>query len=310
MRQATPPPGAEAWWRRAWSFLRLVLRQAERNDLFFKAGAITFNLLVATIPLVLLLVGAAGYLLERFVDDPVDFVVGFILELLPVIEGDIGLVERVESTIGSVIEGRTGLGLAGALIFVWISTRLVGTLRTVLRDVFQLPTDRGLILGKLFDAGIVVLSTVLLLVNIGITVALRAIRDYGIELLGLEGWEVEVTHNAFAYVISFGSAWVLCLLIYRYLPKRRTPWRAAVVAATVTAGFFELTKGLFAWYVSEVAVFATAFGTLATVAVLFFWIYYSAAVFILGGHVGYVYDLVRGAGDRGSPDPLASEGRG
>ena len=301
MAEARPPAPWSGWWRRAWAFLRLVLRQAEKNDLFFKAGAITFNLLVAVIPLFLLLVGLTGYLLERFVDDPVDFVLQFVLEQLPVIAGDIERVAGVQATLSSVLEGATGIGVAGALVFVWISTRLVGTLRTVLRDVFELPTDRGILMGKLFDAGIVVVSSGLILVNIGVTVMLRAIRDFGIELLGLEGWELQLTHSFFAHLISFGSAWVLCLLIYRFLPARRPPWRVAVLAATVTAGFFEVTKGVFAWYVSEVAVFATAFGTLATVAVFFFWIYYSAVVFILGGHVGHAYQLVRTSPGR-SPD--------
>lgn len=293
MAEAAAPQRLRPWWSRAWRFLRLVVKQAERNDIFFKAGAITFNLLVAVIPLLLLFTGLTGYLLERLVDDPVDFVLGFIMEYLPAIEGDIELVRRVEDTIGNVLQGSTSLGLVGALIFIWISTRLVGTLRTVLRDIFELPADRGIVVGKIFDAGIVLLSSVLLLVNIGVTLTLQALRDYGIALLELEGLGVDVVQSVFAYGISFGSAWVLFVLIYRYLPARWAPWRTAVVAATVTAGFFELTKTGFAWYVSEVAVFSSVFGNLATAAVLFFWIYYSAVVFILGGHVGHVDQVLR-----------------
>ena len=40
---------------------------------------------------------------------------------------------------------------------------------------------------------------------------------------------------------------------------------------------------------TEIADYGSAFGNLATVAVLFFWIYYGSVVFILGGEVVQVY---------------------
>jgi uncharacterized BrkB/YihY/UPF0761 family membrane protein len=43
--------------------------------------------------------------------------------------------------------------------------------------------------------------------------------------------------------------------------------------------------------VTEIADYGSAFGNLATVAVLFFWIYYGAVVFILGGEVARVYTM-------------------
>ena len=42
---------------------------------------------------------------------------------------------------------------------------------------------------------------------------------------------------------------------------------------------------------TEIADYGSAFGNLATVAVLFFWIYYGAVVFILGGEVAQVYTM-------------------
>jgi uncharacterized BrkB/YihY/UPF0761 family membrane protein len=42
-----------------------------------------------------------------------------------------------------------------------------------------------------------------------------------------------------------------------------------------------------------VANYRTTYGTLSTLIVLVFWAYYSSVVFILGGQVAYVYDLLR-----------------
>jgi membrane protein len=56
---------------------------------------------------------------------------------------------------------------------------------------------------------------------------------------------------------------------------------------------WELLKGIFAWYVTYVSDWRTTYGTLASLILLVFWIYYSAIVFVLGGEVAQVYDLMR-----------------
>jgi hypothetical protein len=47
---------------------------------------------------------------------------------------------------------------SGAVVLAWISTRLVGTLRVVLRRLFDLEEDRGIVRGKLFDFKVVLLG--------------------------------------------------------------------------------------------------------------------------------------------------------
>ena len=61
-----------------------------------------------------------------------------------------------------------------------------------------------------------------------------------------------------------------------------------MIAATFAAAGYELLKSGFSWYVTEVADYGTAFGNLATVALLIFWIYYGSLVFILGGEFAQV----------------------
>jgi membrane protein len=91
--------------------------------------------------------------------------------------------------------------------------------------------------------------------------------------------------------VALASIWALFLVVYRYLPVRRIPWRTAIVAATFAALAHESLKYGFSWYATEVADYTSTWGNLATVAVLFFWIYYESVVFILGGEVAQVYTM-------------------
>jgi membrane protein len=285
-----PDPGP---LRRAREFVVRVFYKADEDNIFFMAGAITFNLLVAIIPLILLFIGVSGFVLTSRFPDPASVLIPFLLGNLPTVGGDVDLVSRVQGVIDMLLEDRAGFSLAGSLIFIWVATRLVGTLRTALREVFDFSHGRGIVRGKLFDAFMVVVGGVLFTVNVGITVLVEAVESYGVNLIGLEGTGLSTFRQVSAQALAFGFIWALFLLIYRYLPPRRIPWRTALTAATFTGVLFEATKYLFSWYVTNAANFTTVYGGLTSAAILFFWIYYGAVVFILGGEVAQVSTMSR-----------------
>jgi membrane protein len=270
-----------------------VVSKADDDNIFFMAGAITFNFLVAVVPLILLVIGISGFLLTSRLPDPAGVLTTMILGSLPAVGGELDLAERVRGVIAGLLADRKGLSLVGFVSFVWISTRLVGTLRTTLREVFDFTHGRGIVRGKLFDAFVVVVGGLLFTVNLGITVTLKAVEDYGVDLMGLTGPGLNLLRNLSAQALAFISIWVLFLFVYRYLPPRRIPWRTALAAATFTGVCFEAAKYGFSWYVTSVADYRTTYGGLTAAAVLFFWIYYGAVVFILGGEVAQVYSMNR-----------------
>jgi membrane protein len=216
-----------------------------------------------------------------------------LIDYLPVVGGDVNLVQTVRGAIEGVIAGRTGFTAVGAFLLVWFSTRLVGTLRAVLQEVFDIAQDRGIVGGKIFDIKAVVIGGALLLVNIGITTEMETIRNLGLNELQVTGRTLSLLELAWRMGISYVSAWVLFLGLYRYLPARWIPWKQAMVAATFTATLFEGLKYAFSWYVTRVADYGSTYGNLISAAVLFFWIYYGSIVFILGGEVAQVWTMRR-----------------
>jgi membrane protein len=272
-------------------FVARVYRKAGDDDIFFLAGGIAFNVLVAAVPFLLLLIAIFGFILQATVEDPQQAAVEYVIEILPASPAVVNFTQEV---VDEVIDGRGRFGLVGLLLFIWISTRLFGSLRSALRSVFDLKEDRGIVNGKIFDTKMVFVSGLLFVANTGITVLLETVQAFGIGLLGLpDREELQAIQAFYAQMLAFGFIFLMFVLIYRYLPARRIPWRIAIVAASFTALVWELLKSAFAWYVIYIANFATTYGYLATAVILVFWIYYSAVVFILGGEVGQVYELRR-----------------
>jgi membrane protein len=255
------------------------------------AGAITFNVLLAIIPLLLLVAGLSGFVLTARFGYPTPDVVAVLLSQIPMVEGDVNLPRAVGAVLEGLVAERAGFSVVGGLVLLWLSTRLVATLRVVLRNIFHISgEDRGLLRGKLFDLQVVLMGGALILLNVGATVAVRAFQAFGAERFGPGGFLAESAQSLAGLLLSFGSAWILFFLLYRYIPLRHIPVKTAAVGATFATVAYELMKGGFAWYATEVANYSTAYGNLAVVAVLFFWIYYSAVVFILGGHVARAFE--------------------
>ena len=259
------------------------------------AGAISFNVVIAVIPLILLVVGIAGFVLSARYEDPTTELLQVLFQYLPAVEGDFDLAQGVAQVVGGIVEERTGFSILGLVILTWIATRLVASLRVVLRNTFQLEADRGLVKGKLFDLLVVLAGGALLLVNVGITVALQAVQAFGEVLFGLDGVVLTATRWLAGQFAAFASGWILFFLLYRYVPARRVAASTAAVGATFTAVLYEVMKWAFTWYVTSVADFTTAYGSLAVVAILFFWIYYGSAVFIVGGIVARSFEVDRRA---------------
>lgn len=277
---------------RVREFLRRLWQKSAEDDVFFMAGAIAFNVIVALMPLLILGIGLSGYLVSARFGDPTEAVLSMLGDNLPQ-TGTGELIELLRGPITGLVERRSGFTLVGAISFVWLGTRLVATLRVALREIFDIGQRRGIIRGKLFDIQAVLVGLVLLILNLGVTVVFEGVMDYGVAVLGVQGGSLSIVERLMGHTLALASIWTLFLVGYRYLPARRIPWQTTWIAATFSALVHEGLKWAFSWYATEVANYGSTFGNLATAAVLFFWIYYGSIVFILGGEVAQVYTMRR-----------------
>jgi membrane protein len=217
--------------------------------------------------------------------------VGLLQNYIPAVGSEMDLLAEIESRINGLVASRAGYSIVGFSLFLWLSARLVSTLRIALREIFDIAADRGVVRGKIFDLQVVVLGGVLLLSNVVITVVLQSGGGWGTELLGIPEGFFGSTERTLATLLAFLSTWALFAVVFWYVPAPRITWRTAWVAAMVMTVSYELMKWGFGWCVTSVADFGSAYGNLATVVVLLFWIYYVSVVFVLSGEIAQVYTM-------------------
>jgi membrane protein len=155
------------WWtlrdyaKRTWD-------NSGEDNVLFLAGGIAFNLILAAVPFILLLITGATFLLPIFVKAPTattaEQVYQVIDRLLPPHQH--GGESSIDKLILDIVRTRGQVGLYSAIGFVWFSTRLFGSLRSVLANVFDIESERGIIAGKIFDIKITIVATLLFVANL------------------------------------------------------------------------------------------------------------------------------------------------
>src|SRR5579859_23057 len=102
-------------------------------------------------------------------------------------------------------------------------------------------------------------------------------------------------------VLAFAFAGLL-----KFLPDAKVQWRDAFVGGVVAAVLFSAGKKLFALYIAHAGM-ASSFGAAGSLAVLLMWLYFSAAVLLLGAEFsaarGRMHDPRGGWGMQEDPPP-------
>jgi membrane protein len=275
------------------------LQAADENNIPFLASALTFDGLLAAVPLILLLFAGVAQILQLIAGTgPMDPQALFERFLPPHVSGAVDPFQTVEATLGRLTEVGRSLTLVAVPAFIWFSTRVFAGLRTSLNSIFDVsvrPTRQNFLLryllNKLRDLGMVIMTLTMFLVSIALSNGMALLQGYtqarGRPLLTeLERWGAELI--AFAFLLA------LFFLLYRFASIRKIGWQAALLAATFMSVAFEIAKRLYGWYLQGAAAgygTAAADASLGAAALFIVWLYYSALVFLLGAVVAETWEL-------------------
>ena len=275
-------------------YAKRVWDNSGEDNIFFLAGGIAFYILLAAVPFVLLFASALAYLLNQSADASSAQINEIIFRFLPPTpEGEHSPLGRV---LVDIIKSRQAIGIYSVIGFIWFSTRLFGSLRSVLGLIFDIDSDRGIVAGKIFDVQITVVSSLLLVGYTAVNAYLALATTRGVLLLGDLGLRQGMMGNLeynIGQIVAFTFIALMFFALYKFLPNRRIRWQMAFIGALFTSFMLELAKRAFGIYVREFDPGSFYSGTLAALVIVVVWTYYAAIIFILGGEVAQVYELRR-----------------
>ncbi|MBC8642717.1 YihY/virulence factor BrkB family protein [Caballeronia sp. EK] len=187
-------------------------------------------------------------------------------------------------TIVSHAHRSGGSGIAAVISFVLLAVGASATfssLNTALSIIWPTPNERKsgvatLVKVRLISFGLVMGVAFLLIVSLVLDTAVQAAGKwvFGDSPLVVIG---DIVQLLLGLVILSGAFAALL----KYLPDGHVPWRDALVGGVISAVLFSVGKKLFALYLTHAGT-ASAFGAAGSLAVLLMWLYFAAAVILLG----------------------------
>ncbi len=284
-------------------FTRQTWKSLADDDVMFLASGVSFNLLLAIVPFVLLLASVSIVLLGSTPDSAAGVALEFLDRLLPAKNWT--EVDTVRETVREIARVSGSVTLYSAIGFIWFSTRLFSSMRSVFQRTFDVPNERGILHGKLFDVacsvlaaiGITAYGTLSAYMLAATTRGAGALMEYGVRESVMGPLEY-----ALGRLIAFLLVLLLCFAAYRLIPNRPIPSRTAWVGSITTSLLFELARTGFGRYVRTFSPSSLYTGTIATLVVVTLWTYYASLIFIIGAEVAQVVELRRHPGVKHSHD--------
>ncbi|HEX8120567.1 MAG TPA: YihY/virulence factor BrkB family protein [Solirubrobacteraceae bacterium] len=249
--------------------LRRIQAANDEHEILNSASAIAFQVLFAVVPLTLFALALFGFLdLDRVWQDAA-------AELKPKVSAAAFTV--IDDTAKRILGEQQPFWLtAGAALAIWrLSAAMRATMGALDRIYECRDNDRSLGAELRTSIGLSLAVTVLLLL------ALAAIY-LGPLAVATDGFAAELVSIAVRWALGLALGVVAVGLIVHYAPARPQPLSWVSRGTLLAAGCWLVGSFAFALYVTRLADYGSAFGSFATIFLLFTYVYLSAAAFLAG----------------------------
>jgi membrane protein len=263
------------------SLWRVTLHAAQdwwEDNCLRLAASLAYYTALSLAPLVLLIVGIVGLVLDR------QQVASQLEAQLEGLMGPAGreLVTSIVTTASP--EGGTLAAVVGVVTLFIGATAVFGELQTTMNLIWEVrpaPTE-GVWAGiwawlkeRVFSLAIVFALAFLLLVSLVVSAALAGAAAL------LWGPEQTLLSRLLELLVSLAVLTCGFALLFKYVPDAEVRWRDVWLGGLVTAVLFTLGKTAIGYYLGQASV-GSAYGAAGSMVVLLVWVYYSALIVFFG----------------------------
>lgn len=270
-----------------------VFKELGDDDAAHLSAGVAYYSVFSVFPLLLGLLAISGTvftsitLQEQFLD--------YVTESMP------GSKEFVSKNIEELVRFRGALGIGAILGLLWSGSSAFGAMSRAINRAWDIDKDRPFYVAKTLHIIIALGVGMLFLLSSFASVAIELLSNYS-RNLGLPGHEFFLSFglgNLMLNAVPWAITLAVFLLLYRFVPNCKTYWRYVWTGAVVAAILFEASKGIFMWYLVNIANYELIYGSVASMMVLMSWAYVSAFILILGAEISSEYGRMRSGIDRG-----------
>lgn len=255
-------------WPKLRRFAHWYVRRCRADKITVTAGYLSYVTLLSLVPLIAVMFAMLAAF-PMFADAKLA-VQSFVFNNFVPASG-----ELVQEYIDKFVGNASRMGMVGVLFLVGVALMLISAVDAALNRIWRIREKRRLVVAFPIYWMVLTLGPMLIGASLAVTSYMISLAAFADEYTpGLSAFFLKLL-PFFASVIAF-------FLLFSLVPNKVVPFRAAMGGAVLSAILFELTKRAFALYVTHFPSYEAIYGALASIPILFVWVYLSWIVVLLG----------------------------
>lgn len=267
--------------KNTYKFVDRFIEQIDNHHIFLLSAAISFNILLYVIPLIL--VGI--YLATQFLDKNsfMELISNLLFSFLPETEDTYYFVSNLLLEINNIFAVSSYVGLAGILALLWLSSTVFSSLRNSLNVVFDVKATKIFVFYKIKDILLTLLLTIFVLV---LTYALPILLIISKTLLNLFPNKISnLLSQLTVQTIWLALYFAFFFFTYRFIPSKRIPLKIVLIATAICTLLSELARFGFTFYLKNFANYSKFYGTYGLLVSILIWIYYLFFIILFSAEI-------------------------
>lgn len=188
--------------------------------------------------------------------------------------------ELTATTLDDIINRQRG-GLLSLvfLVVLYLATNGIDAMLEAFSESIHIERKRNYFHQKWVAFLILLLLTTLLIIGIGLTIFSSYVVDYLIEMENISGvYLLQISR----WLIILGMFYFAISFLYYYGNAKKDTWKFFSAGSSFTTVNSILLSWAFSWYVNNLAMYNTLYGSIGTLIVILLYIYFNAFVILIG----------------------------
>lgn len=280
-----------------WVFAGRLVRRFRASYLTMLAAALAYYAAFSLGPLLLLLGGWLGVLLQTRPDLAGRYrlvLADLVSQVMPLQENSSDVVVRsFETIVAQLSEGALLRSVLSLVVLVWAASGFFTSLQLALEVIFDVSQGRSFVRRRLVALLLVIVVALVIGVEIVGGALLSSLSQVS-ELIGsrlpvpdvelpdlIPGWLSYWFNRASALVLRLALAALAFTLAFRFLPRRSSSWVGAVAGGVFSSISIALTRSLLV-LTFDTDRFNVIYGVITSVVVTLLWLYLALLMFLVG----------------------------
>ncbi len=256
------------YWRKLTAFFLFFLKRISSEQVHVSAGYLAYVTLMSLVPLLVVMLSV----LTAFpiFADIKELIEGFVYQNFIPASGDV-----VKEHISGFVDNASKMSAIAIAFLFLFALLLISAIDKVFNKLWRIDKKRQTITAFSMYWMILTLGPVLVGSSIATT-------SYIVSLVSLGDYDVFGVSNILIRMLPLFASIFAFLILYLVVPNKVVNVKFAVAGALLAALLFELAKKGFAFYVTQLPSYQAIYGALASIPILFLWVYLSWLVVLFG----------------------------